>query len=215
MVCNKCKIEKEQDEMRKNRKVCKSCYNEHAREYNKTTVNKRKELYITNKEYYQKNYKEYYQKNSNEIKEKSKQYYQNNKDKAKEVRKQYYLANKETINSKQKEYAKNKYSNNILFKLSKNIRFLIWHSFKNKGYKKNSKTNNILGCSFEDFKLHLENLFIGDMCWENYGTYWDIDHIIPISSANNEEEVIKLNHYTNLQPLDSYTNRHIKRNKIM
>ena len=42
---------------------------------------------------------------------------------------------------------------------------------------------------------------------------WDLDHIIPVSSAKSEDEIIKLNHYTNFQPLDSYINRKIKRNK--
>ena len=59
------------------------------------------------------------------------------------------------------------------------------------------------------------------MTWENRGLYngelyygWDIDHIIPISTAKTEEEIIKLNHYSNLQPLCSYTNRVIKRDKV-
>ncbi len=47
----------------------------------------------------------------------------------------------------------------------------------------------------------------------NYG--WDMDHIIPMASAKNEEEVIRLNHYTNFQPLDSYENRVIKRDKFV
>ena len=56
------------------------------------------------------------------------------------------------------------------------------------------------------------------MTWENYGKYngelnfgWDIDHIKPLSLAKNEEELIGLNHYTNLQPLCSKINRCIKR----
>ena len=60
------------------------------------------------------------------------------------------------------------------------------------------------------------------MNWENYGMYngdlcfgWDIDHIIPVSSAKTEEEILKLNHYTNLQPLCSKENRDIKKNKII
>ena len=58
------------------------------------------------------------------------------------------------------------------------------------------------------------------MNWDNYGNYngtldfgWDVDHIIPISSAKTEEELYTLNHYTNMRPLCSYTNRYIKRNK--
>jgi hypothetical protein len=56
------------------------------------------------------------------------------------------------------------------------------------------------------------------MNWNNHGLYngksnygWDLDHIIPISSAKTEDDVYKLHHYTNLQPLDSHINRDIKR----
>ena len=59
------------------------------------------------------------------------------------------------------------------------------------------------------------------MNWDNYGLYngelgygWDIDHIKPISSASTEQEVITLNHYTNLQPLCSKVNRDVKKNKV-
>ena len=50
------------------------------------------------------------------------------------------------------------------------------------------------------------------MTWENQGE-WHFDHIIPISSAQTEEEVIKLNHYTNFQPLWAEDNLR-KSNKI-
>jgi 5-methylcytosine-specific restriction endonuclease McrA len=60
------------------------------------------------------------------------------------------------------------------------------------------------------------------MTWDNYGKYngefgygWDIDHIIPISTAVNENEVIQLNNFINLQPLCSKINRDIKRDNIM
>ena len=59
------------------------------------------------------------------------------------------------------------------------------------------------------------------MSWNNHGKYnkelnygWDIDHIIPVSSATSEEQLIKLNHYSNLQPLCSKINRDIKKNKL-
>ena len=108
-----------------------------------------------------------------------------------------------------------------MFKLSSSIRCLIINSIKRKGFKKNSKTLHILGCSFEDFKLYIESKFEYWMTWENRGLYngelnhgWDIDHILPISSANNEDDIYKLNHYTNLQPLCSKVNRDIKKNKF-
>lgn len=44
------------------------------------------------------------------------------------------------------------------------------------------------------------------MSWNNYGIYWHIDHIIPLASAKNIEELYKLNHYTNLQPLEAKEN---------
>ena len=52
------------------------------------------------------------------------------------------------------------------------------------------------------------------MSWDNHGTYWDIDHIIPLSTALNEADIIRLNHYTNLQPLDSFINRYVKRDRL-
>jgi hypothetical protein len=94
-------------------------------------------------------------------------------------------------------------------------------SIKLNGYTKKSKTYQILGCTFEEFKQHLENKFEPWMNWDNYGKYngefnfgWDIDHVIPQSSAKTEDELLQLNHYTNLKPLCSYINRHIKRNNI-
>lgn len=59
------------------------------------------------------------------------------------------------------------------------------------------------------------------MTWNNYGLYngtekygWDIDHVIPLSSALNENELLKLNHFSNLKPLCSKVNRDIKRANI-
>ena len=65
---------------------------------------------------------------------------------------------------------------------------------------KNKKTEEILGCDFVFIKNYLESKFIDGMSWDNYGK-WHVDHIIPLSSAKTEEDVYKLCHYTNLQPL--------------
>jgi hypothetical protein len=51
-------------------------------------------------------------------------------------------------------------------------------------------------------KKYLEDKFSEGMTWDNKGFYgWHIDHIIPLSSAKNEEDIIRLSNYTNLQPL--------------
>ena len=108
-----------------------------------------------------------------------------------------------------------------MFKLRHNISNSIRQSFNRNGFTKQSRTYKILGCSYNDFKLRLESKFEPWMNWGNYGLYdgtpnygWDIDHIIPLSSAMTEEELIKLNHYTNLRPLCSHINRDIKKNKV-
>lgn len=84
-----------------------------------------------------------------------------------------------------------------------------------------TKTFQILGCTYNEFKLHLESKFQPWMNWDNRGPHngtpdygWDIDHIIPLKTATCESDIIRLNHYTNLQPLCSYINRDVKRSMI-
>ena len=101
---------------------------------------------------------------------------------------------------------------NALCRLRSRIRSLINHSIKNKGFAKTSKTHEILGCTFEEFKVYIENQFIDDMSWDNYPE-WEYDHIYPVSLAENEEHLIALNHYTNFQPLWRIDNK-LKSNKL-
>ena len=80
------------------------------------------------------------------------------------------------------------------------MRSFVRKSLTRKGYTKKSKAYVILGDEWSVIKNHMESLFKEGMTWENYGE-WHIDHIVPISSGKTEEEVIKLCHYSNLQPL--------------
>jgi hypothetical protein len=122
--------------------------------------------------------------------------------------------------NKIREYSRIKYSKNkkqyaILFKekcakepkfkLKVAIRNLIGQCFKRKSFKKNEKTTQILGCSFDEFKSHIESQFKHGMSWDNRGE-WHIDHIMPVSMAKTEDEVIRLNHYRNLRPLWAHEN---------
>lgn len=137
---------------------------------------------------------------------------------------EYYLRNKEVIGTKTKEYYyknKEKFSGYMRTYLNKNPHIRLGRTLMLRIKQRTLKERDlekILGCTYDEFISHLENLMEDWMTWDNYGKYngelnfgWDIDHIIPLSSSKTEDEVIKLNHYTNLQPLCSYINRVIKR----
>jgi hypothetical protein len=87
-------------------------------------------------------------------------------------------------------------------------KYLITHNITKK-----NKTFNIVGCSPQSLKEHLEKRFVDGMSWDNRSE-WHIDHIIPLSSAKTEEELYGLCHYTNLQPLWAEDNLK-KSNKIL
>lgn len=201
--------------------ICKLCINKYNKKYRDNDITKERErsnnYYIRNKS----KRLAYFEKNKDNKNKYAAEYRKKNKDKISQKGKEYYIKNKETISKKNYERYKLKMKIDPLFKLKKQIQLLIRDSFKNKDIKKNNRTIEILGCTFEEFKIHLESKFESWMTWDNKGLYngelnygWDIDHIIPSSSATSEEELIKLNHYSNLQPLCSKVNRDIKRNKI-
>lgn len=192
---------------------------EHRKEYSikNSEINKEKckKWNLDNKE----KTKEWRLENKEKIKENRKQWRLKNKEKIKEDYNKWRLENKEHINEKYKIYIKNRKETDPIFKMTNSVRRLIGNSFKNKGHKKNTKTEEILGCSFEIFKKYIENNFESWMTFENYGKYngeygfgWDIDHIIELKNIKTIEDVIKLNHYSNLRPLDSKINR-VDRNK--
>jgi hypothetical protein len=150
-----------------------------------------------------------------------KKWRENNIERVKENSKNYNQINKEKLNSYKNEWFKEKMKTDNIFKLKIRTRNTIKDSFRGTKFDKKSKTRDILGCSFQEFRLYLEKYFEPWMNYENYGKYngefnygWDIDHIIPTSTAKTEDDIIKLNHYTNLIPLCSKINRDIKRNNI-
>lgn len=138
-----------------------------------------------------------------------KKYRENNKEKQKEYRSKYRINNIDNINNNRKKtqplinlYLKNKRDNNPIFKLTINMRNRLNSYLKIKNISKKNSTFEIVGCKPKFLKEYLETQFVNGMSWNNYGLYgWHIDHIIPLSSAKTEEEIYKLCHYTNLQPL--------------
>ena len=211
-------------------KLARKEYSKNYYQKNKKVIIERAaDYYINNKENVLAKSENYRLEHTESLKAYRKSFYENNKESISKTNKQYCIENKEHIKSYQQEYRernkekrnakeRERNQNDPLYKLTNNIRISIRKSFKRNGYTKKSKTYEILGCTFEEFKQHIESLFEPWMNWNNHGLYnsqpnygWDIDHKIPSSSALNEEEVIVLNHYTNLQPLCSHYNRDIKK----
>ena len=107
----------------------------------------------------------------------------------------------------------NRENSNPTYKISNAIRSLITNCFRNNN--KESKTEDILGCSLSEFKSYIQEQFNEGMTWGNYGRNgWHLDHKVPISLANNVDEVYKLNHYINFQPLWELDNIY-KSNKLL
>ncbi len=190
-ICCKCHIEKDKDDFDKNKAkkdglhhACKKC---RKLEREKSKV-KRKEY--------------------------DKKYYIENLAK----RKEYETLNKDEIKKRHRDYFRKRLKEDVVFKIKNKIRVSINQALKKTNTAKRIKSVEILGCSYEEFKYYLESKFESWMTWENYGKYngsfnfgWDMDHIIPLSSAITENDVVKLNHYTNIQPLCSKINRDIKK----
>jgi hypothetical protein len=239
-------MENQEEEKRKAYLLKRKIYREKNRERLKA---EKLAYYYKNKEHLNQKTKEYQEQNKEAIQEKRKEYLEQNKEaiqekkklyretpEAKKQNKIYREENKETIKERNKEYynktkeirrlkQKERRSNDLLFKLRGDISCLIRNSFSSKTFKKTSKTQDILGCTFEEFRQHIESNFEDWMNWDNRGnwngiptelnTAWDIDHIIPTSTATTELELLQLNHYTNLQPLCSYYNRNVKKDNLI
>ena len=168
-------------------------------------INWQKEYYLEHKEDKQLYDKKYRKENIDKLNEYRKQYYENNKERLNAISKEYSHTDKMRI--WRREHKKERKEKDPLYKLSEQTRTLINNCFRRQGYKKNSKTAKILGCDFKTFYDYLLKTYK-----ENYSEDWDgkedvhIDHIIPISMAKSEEEIIKLCHYTNLQLLKAKDN---------
>lgn len=177
---------------------------------------KKEELKIKNAEYRKVNSDKHTiwrKANPDKIKANKKKSYEKNLDINRKKKIKYYQDNKTSINEK----VLKKLHSDSLFKLKHYSRNIVRKALVRKGYVKDSKTIQILGCTYEEFKAHLESKFEPWMNWDNYGLYngelnhgWDIDHIVPLSTAKTEQDIIKLNHFSNLQPLCSKVNRHLK-----
>jgi hypothetical protein len=160
----------------RNPKVCRKCHNEDCKRYKRN--------------------------NRDKVSEYNKKYKKEHVEEIKEYNANYDKENRETLRVKRHEYSKNRLKTDPEFKLICNLRKRLCSIAKLKG-NKNSKTLDLLGCSLEFLRKWLEFQFTPEMTFENYGSYWHIDHVTPCSSfdmTNKEQQNICFN-WKNLQPL--------------
>lgn len=129
----------------------------------------------------------------------------------KQYMREYYAANKQVIADRWRK-AKKQYMLDPLYRTKESVRQRVARAFVQKGFTKRSKTYNIVGCSFEELKSHIEKQFVEGMSWDNRSD-WHIDHMVPLSIAKSEEELVKLAHYSNLRPL--FTKDNFKKSDSM
>lgn len=191
-----------------------------------------------NKEKEQQNKKEYYQKNKKKILQYKKKYYQRNKKKILQYQKEwgeknrqrrlqqhrdYYQKNIERIQQRHRKYnqehkeqrlrykgkwQKYQRETNPKYRLDENMGTAIWRSLKDK--KAGRKWETLVNYTLKELIEHLEKHFNSKMNWNNYGSYWAVDHIKPSSLFNytSPEDLEFKQCWTlkNLQPLEKIEN---------
>jgi len=179
---------------------------------------------------YRKKYgKVWFQKNKVRLRKIRRKHAQKNKDKFVEYQRKYRIKNpvqyqKTILKGKKKRevsYKKWRKKNkevillkkyqrlkkDHLFRLKELVRSRIQSGLRQhvKGIKKSMKSIMYLGCSYENYKIYLENKFTKGMDWSNMGgkTGWQIDHIKPLAKfdLSLKSNQLKAFNYRNTQPM--------------
>lgn len=130
----------------------------------------------------------------------NKRWRERNQDRHNQNAKDYYQKNKKHANEVKRKKRAARRKEDPLYAFECNIRALVSQSFRDRGYSKTSKSQEIIGCNWESLKSYIECQFVNGMRWDNRNK-WHIDHIVPLASAKTPEDVVRLNHYSNLRPL--------------
>lgn len=127
-------------------------------------------------------------------------------------RREDYRKNKERYRENGRRYTRERRKSDPVFRATLNHRRRVRDHVKGR-IKKVSATWSI---THDKFLQYLEGKFACGMTWENYGSYWDLDHIYPLSKINVacKYEQLAAFHYKNIQPLPSVKNRKYKRDEV-
>lgn len=170
--------------------------------------------------------REFRAKNKDHILNYSRQYYRDNaevlRQKARVKQKIAYLANPklhtqravesrrrnaDTVNARLRVWRRERLRSDPQFRISCNLRRRLAHACKNISRGKLSAVKDA-GCTAEFLVEYIESKFDENMTWDNYGSYWHIDHIKPLSAFDltDDKQFLEACHYTNLQPLEAREN---------
>lgn len=139
--------------------------------------------------------------NASALKQYKKEYRKTNKVKISRQIKTWRQNNKEEQNAYYAEKRKDPQ-----YRIAHNIRSRLYDALA--GRTKHASTEQLTQCSFEYLCKYLEDQFEEAMTWDNYGSYWVVDHKIPLISVDLSDplELERVCHYSNLRPLTAIMN---------
>jgi 5-methylcytosine-specific restriction endonuclease McrA len=169
--------------------ICYSCKNKNmSKDYSRNT----NRIIQTNKKSYAKHKEKRIESSNNWVR--------NNRARSNQIKANYRIKHYEKCSEYSRNYMREK-RKDPFFKLCRNISKALWAWLN--GLKSFRHWEEIVKYSAEDLIAHLEVKFRDGMTWKNYGPYWHVDHIKPLSLCTNLDEAWAL---SNLQPLLSQEN---------
>jgi hypothetical protein len=184
----------------------RSYVKEHYKKHRKKYVQRSRKWYTENKERAYETKRAYAVKNKEKTAAWRRAHYQQNREKNAEQVKRWIKRNKRRFVDNRRRYIKNRYKNDVQFRLGMLLRSRLLTALK--GRKKAASVMKMVGCSLDELVAHLEAQFTKTMNWDNHGTSWHIDHIIPLvafdlTQADHQRAACN---YLNLRPLDARRN---------
>jgi hypothetical protein len=191
--CSTCSIELTKENQVKNRPTCKNCYNATRKDYKKNN----KDLIIESN-------KEYYKNNKAIINEKNHNAYVANREKYLAKKKEWKNKNRDTYNAKVNE----RFRTNPIARLKRNCRTKINHLLKSNSLNPKSTILKLLDCTFKQLKEWLQSNFKEGMTFDNYGSFWSVDHVIPCAKfdLSKDDDIKNCFRWCNIQPLEGQIN---------
>lgn len=193
--------------------------NAYQREWVKRNLEKKKEqdrkYREANREKIKAYHKEWRDKNRDHLNEQQREKYKENPEAFKARTDRYREAHQEEVKAsrtrynrenrqKRTDYERNKRQFDPVYKFRSSFTSLVSRYLRKHGYKGKKRTWEVVGCDFNSFLEYISSRFEEGMTLENYGSRsgcWNIDHIIPISTAETDADLERLNHFTNLRPM--------------